>query len=303
MALVEGIEAAAILGPAASAHGLHFFAGIAHLALVLGGRVVPVHGADVIAVGAVLGGQLPVAFVDVGRRAAQHFQTFRRLVDDHVDDLRRLAQVLDQRRHVRVQAAEQETAIGLETRDLGQVMGALAVEAFRIAGLGRVLHLQQLAGVVEGPAVERAGIGGTVAALVPAEHGALVAAGVDEGVEHAVLVARDEDRLTAHHGGQEVVLLGDLAFVGEIQPVAFEDVLHLQVEQAGVGEHLALAAVDAFLGVVFKQGLKVLDTQGHGRGLRCFCSGRARLGRREARQYPLCAECYPFFAGGVTGNG
>ncbi|MNN31525.1 hypothetical protein D3C81_1452160 [compost metagenome] len=256
-----------------------------------------------VAVGAVLGGQLPVAFVDVGGRAAQHFQTFRRLVDDHVDDLRRLAQVLDQRRYIGIQAAEQEAAIGLETGDLGQVVRAFAVEAFRIASLGRVLHLQQLAGVVEGPAVERAGVGGAVAALVPAEHGALVAAGVEEGVEHAVLVARDEDRLAAHHGGQEVVLLGDLAFVGEIQPVAFEDVLHLQIEQAGVGEHLAFAAVDPFDGIIFKQGLKVFDTQGHGRGLHCFCSGRTRLGRREAQQYPLCAECYPFFAGGVTRDG
>ncbi|MCY1466413.1 hypothetical protein D9M71_847120 [compost metagenome] len=59
--------------------------------------------------------------------------------------------------------------------------------------------------------------------------------------------------------------------MGEIQPVALEDVLHLQFEQAGVGEHLALAAEDPFFGVIFKQGMQVVDTQGHGRGLRCFC--------------------------------
>ena len=42
MALVEGVEAAAVLGPAAGAHGLDLFAGLALLALLLGG----VHGLE-----------------------------------------------------------------------------------------------------------------------------------------------------------------------------------------------------------------------------------------------------------------
>src|SRR5690606_16339820 len=119
--------------------------------------------------------------------------------------------------------------------------------------------------------MERAGIGGLVAALETAEHRAAMAAGIDEGVELAILVAGDEDRLPAHLGGVVVVLLGNLAFVGEVDPVALEDVLHLQFEQALVGEHLALAAEDALLFVVFNERIKVIESQGHGRGLHCYC--------------------------------
>ncbi|MNR17195.1 hypothetical protein D3C85_1338410 [compost metagenome] len=156
-------------------------------------------------------------------------------------------------------------------------MGAFAVEAGRVAGLGRVLHLQQFAGVVEGPAVEGAGVGRAVTALVSAKHRTAMAAGIEEGIEHPILVARDEDRLAPHGGGEEVVLFRNLAFVGKVQPVALEDVFHFKIEQTGVGEHLALAAKDALLLIFFKQGIKVIESQGHGRGLRCYC-GQAMSG-------------------------
>src|SRR5690606_6774085 len=89
VAVLEGIETTALLAPAAGAHGADFLAGFAQLALVLGGGVVPVHGGDVVAVGAVLRGQFPVATEDVAGRAAQHFDAIRRLVHHHVDDLAR----------------------------------------------------------------------------------------------------------------------------------------------------------------------------------------------------------------------
>src|SRR5690606_36799169 len=92
-----------------------------------------------------------------------------------------------------------------------------------------------------------------------------------EGVELAILVEGDEDRLPARLGGVVLVLLGNLAFVSEVDPVALEDVLHLQFEQALVGEHLALAAEDALLFVVFNERIKVIESQGHGRGLHCYC--------------------------------
>jgi len=57
-------------------------------------------------------------------------QPLRRLIDDHVDDLGGLPQMLAQRHHVGVQAAEQESAVGLEPGDLGQVVRALLVELF-----------------------------------------------------------------------------------------------------------------------------------------------------------------------------
>lgn len=87
MAVLEGIETTALLAPAAGAHRTDVVAGFLELALLLGGGVVPVHGGDVVAIGAVLGLQLPVAFIDIGGGAAQHFDAIRRLIDHHVDDL------------------------------------------------------------------------------------------------------------------------------------------------------------------------------------------------------------------------
>jgi hypothetical protein len=37
--------------------------------------------------------------------------------------------------------------------------------------------------------------------------------------------------------------------VGEVDPVALEDVLHLQLEQVGIGERLAATAVAPVLGI------------------------------------------------------
>src|SRR5690606_42023123 len=63
--------------------------------------IVPVHGGDVVAIGAVLRSQLPVATEDVAGGPAQHFDAIGRLVDHHVDDLLRLTEEVFQRRDVR----------------------------------------------------------------------------------------------------------------------------------------------------------------------------------------------------------
>ena len=82
----------------------------------------------------------------------------------------------------------------------------------------------------------------------------------------------------------------------EVDPVALEDVGHFDFEEIRVGEHLALAAVDALLLVVFKHGIQVIDSQGHGRGLRCYYPGPVRLERRFKEQYPFTADRYPITA-------
>jgi len=82
------------------------------------------------------------------------------------------------------------------------------------------------------------------------ERGTPVCTRVDEAVELVVLVARDEDRLATNFGGVVIVDLGQLALVGQIHPVAFKDVFHLQLEQLRAGEHFAFAAEFAF-GFVF----------------------------------------------------
>src|SRR5690606_3418088 len=100
---------------------------------------------------------------------------------------------------------------------------------------------------------------------------------------------RDKDRLPTHVGRVVVVLLGNLAFVSKVDPVALENVFHLQLEQPLVREHLALAAEDAFFFVVFNKRIQVIDSQGHGRGLHCFCFNVMKaIARRDG---PISVSC------------
>ncbi len=188
----------------------------------------------------------------------QHLQALRGLVDHHVDDLRRAAEVIGKRRHVRVQAAEQEPAVGLEPRHLRQVVRAFGFELLRITRPPWVLDLEQLAVVAERPAVERAGERRTVVLLAPTQHRTLVAAGVDQRVQLAVLIPGDHDGLTAHVDGQVVVVVRQLALMGQVDPVALEDVLHLQLEDLRVRERVPPVAIHTPLGVVHQRAVDLL---------------------------------------------
>jgi LysR family transcriptional regulator, benzoate and cis,cis-muconate-responsive activator of ben and cat genes len=193
----------------------------------------------VVSVGTVFGLQLPVAVVHVGRSTAQDFETLRRLVDDQIDDLGGFAQVLDERHDIRVEAAEQEAAIGFEASDLCQIVRAVLVEPLGVSRPFGVLHFQQLAGVREGPAVEGAGKDHSAAALEAAEHSTAVTARVNEGVQFAIATACNEDGLAAHIGGEVIIFVGDLTLVREIDPVSLEDVLHFELEDLRVGENVS----------------------------------------------------------------
>ena len=151
---------------------------------------------------------------------------------------------------VRVQRAEQEAAVGLEARDLGEVVRALLVEALRVGAVAAVLDLEQLAAVAERPAVERAGERGAVVRLASAQHGPAVRAGVDDAVQLLILVPGDHDGGAADVGRVVVADVRDLRLVGQVDPVPLEDVLHLELEDLLVGEDLALGADHAVLAVV-----------------------------------------------------
>ena len=57
-----------------------------------------------------------------------------------------------------------------------------------------------------------------------------------------------EDRLAAGAHRDEVVRLGNLALVAGVDPVAFEDQLHLQIEEFWLGEHVAGDTEHALIG-------------------------------------------------------
>ncbi|MNT82806.1 hypothetical protein D3C72_2225870 [compost metagenome] len=92
-------------------------------------------------------------------------------------------------------------------------------------------------------------------------------------MQFALLVAGNDDGLATDRGGVVVVVVRNLAFVCQIDPVRFKEVLHLQFEQLGVGEYVAAAAKDTGLLVVlhrrFQQRLDsvvfVSSSRVHGR--------------------------------------
>ena len=99
--------------------------------------------------------------------------------------------------------------------------------------------------------MEGTGENDSAAALEAAEHGASVTARVDKGVEFAIAIPRNKDRLTAYIGCKVVVLVRDLAFVREVDPVALEDIFHLQLEDLRVGEYISGNPITALFDVVF----------------------------------------------------
>jgi hypothetical protein len=73
-----------------------------------------------------------------------------------------------------------------------------------------------------------------------------------------------KNRLAAHVGGEVVVLVGDLALMGQVDPVTLEDVPHLELEDLGIGEDVPGYAEHALLGVVLQRGVDgLLDSVEH----------------------------------------
>ena len=166
VAVFVGVEAAFALRPTV---GIHRFGATGIVITALhGGGVVPVHGADVVAIGAVFSLQLPVAGVGVGGGAAQDLQAFRGLVDDVVDDLGGFAQMLFERLYVVTQAAEQKAFVVFKAREALEVVGAILFEVIRVGAIFLVFGFEQLTVVFERPAVERAGESAFVAAFAAA---------------------------------------------------------------------------------------------------------------------------------------
>src|ERR1700730_297091 len=143
--------------------------------------------------------------------------------------------------HIRIEASEQEAAIGFEPRDLLQIMRAFVVELLGITGAVRIFHLQQLSGIAECPTVKRAGKGRLVATLVTAKHRATMTAGIDEGVKLVVLVAGDKDGLSSHPSCEIVILVRNLTLMREIHPVSLKQMLHLQLKERGIGKYRTIA--------------------------------------------------------------
>ena len=55
--------------------------------------------------------------------------------------------------------------------------------------------------------------------------------GIDHGIQFTLTVTCNDDRLTTNISSIEVVIVWNLAFMCQINPIAFKDVFHLKVKQ------------------------------------------------------------------------
>ena len=142
------------------------------------------------------------------------------------------SQIVDQSGRVRVERAEDEAAIGLDARQLGQVEPGVR----HVAGIALgPRHARQRARVEVGPAVirtlERLGRAG-----LPAAHGrAAMGAAVVERPDHPGRIAHHDDRPQAEGRAHEVVLRRYLALMRQIHPDRAENTGHLGAEDRFVG--------------------------------------------------------------------
>ena len=78
-------------------------------------------------------------------------------------------------------------------------------------------------------------------------------AGIDKAVQLAIFIAGNNNGLASDITGKIVVCICNLAFMRQINPVSFENVLHLHLEQLRISEHVASATIQAFFFIGFNQ--------------------------------------------------
>ncbi len=181
----------------------------------------------------VLDDQLPVAVIGVPGDAARDLHlAARRTLDQIVDRRRHVTEEIGERRADRGEAREHEAAIGRDARHAHQVVRPLPHQRARIA-LGQRHLGERSVGLVR-PAVIAADEPPGIAAIVRAHHRAAMTAAVEQNVDLAIGMARDDHALAPHPRGDVVARVGNLAFVRDVKPGAAEDLRHLALENARI---------------------------------------------------------------------
>ena len=94
--------------------------------------------------------------------------------------------------------------------------------------------------IAVGPAVIDALEAAPVALALGADYRAAVAAGVEQAMERAALVAAEDDRPARHLAGAEIAGLLELGGMADIDPAAGEDLRHLLAQDVFRHQDLAV---------------------------------------------------------------
>ena len=189
---------------------------------------------EVVIVDDVLGLEFPVAGIaaDEGFRA-QHDLAAGREVEAAVEQDLGPPEMIEERRHVRIEAGKDKAAIAFDARQAEQSL-RLREGVGIAAGLAAMGDADQRPVIGIDPAVIGALEFPRPAGELPAQHRAAMPAAIDQHMEPALLVAADDHRLQADMRGLEVARLGQLALMRDEDPGLLEDALHLAREDGGI---------------------------------------------------------------------
>src|SRR5262249_10271042 len=138
---------------------------------------------------------------------------------------RHRAQILRQRRRLRIEGGEDQSAVAVELRHRHETPFA-AVEFAKIEFF-ELRDADQASVVAVGPAVIGAGKTSGVARGGAAQTVAAMPADIQEGMDLAVTVADHQNRVLAHIGSDEVAGLRNLALMAQKQPAPGKDLFLL----------------------------------------------------------------------------
>src|SRR5258708_32675341 len=160
-----------------------------------------------IAISAVFLEHLPVCLGAIFLRTAQTLHAGRALAGHVAEITRRASKIFDQRLSISIEAYKNESFELLEPFDATQIQRTIIVRVRRQSL--RAGHADQIAAVIENPAVIRACKRFLAAGRFPAHHHAAMRARIVEGVQFSFLVARQKKRTSGDLTRKEAVWFCD----------------------------------------------------------------------------------------------
>ena len=219
-----------------------------------------VGSSEVVIIQSILELQLPVRIEGVGKFTRHDLNlSGRALIDDEIKKRSRLAEKIIEIGNVSRKARKYETAVTVEPRHAYQVVigivecwGILTGRAFRNGNVA--------AAAVVRPCMIAADMQFPVSAPERAHQRASMAAGVEKAVDLVVLIPRQQHRMPADMGGDEVMRIRYLGFKADENPGRLEDVLHLRFVDFRIDKRATVDLEDMFGGPIIDQpgnGLQV----------------------------------------------
>src|ERR1700733_2614623 len=205
-----------------------------------------VGSSEVVVIQSILELQLPVRIEGVSNFPRHDLKLSRRaLVDDEIKKRFCLAEKLIERRNVRGKARKYEPTVAVEPRHAYQVV--IGIVECRGILTGRAFWNGDIAtAAIIRPCMIAADMQFPVSAPERAHECTSMAASVEKAANFVVFIPRQQHRMPADMGGDEVMRIWYLGFKADENPGRLEDVLHLRFIDFRIDKRATVNLEDMF---------------------------------------------------------